>query len=85
MEDYIITFSNGNYAVAAYNKLHGYGYNIKLMQTPFSIRNECDLCIRAFNSEDVNMLIKQCKGQYHISNIYQGINHKGSYIYKLIT
>lgn len=84
MEVYIITFTNGNYAVAAFNKLQGYGLNIKLTQTPFSIRNECDLCIKAFNVDELNIILKECKGRFPISNVYSGMNHKGSYVYKLL-
>lgn len=85
MEVYIVTFKHGNYAVAAFNKLQGYGLeNIKLTQTPFSIRNECDLCIKAFNRDTLNIVLNECKGRFPVSNVYSGMNHNGSYVYKLL-
>lgn len=85
MEQYIITFRHGNYAVATYNKLHGYGLsNIKLTQTPFSIRSECDLCIIAYNRDALNDVIKYYNGGFPIQNVYERIIKNGSFIYKLI-
>jgi hypothetical protein len=44
MEVFIITFQHGNYALAAFNRLQERGIkNVQLIQTPFSIKNECDL------------------------------------------
>lgn len=84
MELYIITFKHGNYAVAAYNKLQGYGLrNIRLMQTPFSIKSECDLCIKAFGKEALNMVLNEC-GKYSVDNVYSAINKNGTYVYKLL-
>ncbi len=85
MEIYIITFKHGNYAVAAYNKLAGYGLkNIRLMQTPFSIKSECDLCIKTFNKETLDIILRECKGKYPVNNVYDAININGSYVYKLL-
>lgn len=85
MEVYIITFLHGNYAVAAYNKLQGYGVkNIHLMQTPFSIKNECDLCIRTNDRRTLDMVLNECRGKYPVSNVYSQINKNGSCVYKLL-
>lgn len=85
MEVYIITFLHGNYAVAAFSRLQGFGLkNIKLMQTPFSIKNECDLCIKATDSKTLDIVINECKGKFPISNVYSGMNRNGSYVYKLL-
>ncbi|MFA9423612.1 MAG: DUF3343 domain-containing protein [Sedimentibacter sp.] len=86
MEIYIITFKHGNYAVAAYNKLSGYGLkNIRLMQTPFSIISECDLCIKAFSREALEIILRECQGKYPVNNVYSVINNNGSYLYKLFS
>lgn len=86
MELYIVTFKHGNYAVAAYNKLYGYGLkDIRLTQTPFSIKNECDLCIKAFSKESMNVILRESKGKYHVANVYSAINNNGSYVYKLLS
>jgi len=86
MELYIITFKHGNYAVAAFNKLSGYGLkNIRLTQTPFSIKSECDLCIKAFSKEALNIILRECKGKYPIDNVYTSIYNNGSYVYKLLS
>jgi len=86
METYIITFKHGNYAVAAFNKLNGYGLNnIRLTQTPFSIKSECDLCIKALSRESMNVILRECKGKYPIDNVYSVINNNGSYVYKLLS
>lgn len=85
METYIVTFQHGNYAVAAFNKLQGYGVkNIKLMQTPFSIKNECDLCIRTNDNKTLDIVLNECKGKFPVSNVYCGMNRNGSYVYKLL-
>ena len=85
MEVYIITFQNGNYAVAAFSKLQGYGYkNIKLMQTPFSIKNECDICIKANDRKTLDIVLNECRGRFPISNVYSAVERNGSYVYKLL-
>lgn len=85
MELYIITFKHGNYAVAAYNKLSGYGIrNIRLMQTPFSIKSECDLCIKAFGKEALNTVLNECSGRNSVDNVYSAVNKNGTYVYKLL-
>ena len=85
MELYIITFKHGNYAVATFNKLTGYGINnLKLAQTPFSIKSECDMCIKAFNREAMNAVLREGTNNYSIDNVYSAINKNGSYIYKLL-
>lgn len=85
METYIVTFQHGNFAVAAFTKLQGYGVkNIKLMQTPFSIKNECDLCIKVNDNKTLNIVIDECKGKFPISNVYCGMTRNGSYVYKLL-
>ena len=85
MELYIITFKHGNYAVATYNKLASYGWrNLRLAQTPFSIKSECDMCIKAFNSEAMNAVLRECSSKNSIDNVYSVINSNGSYIYKLL-
>lgn len=85
METYIITFKHGNYAVATYNKLIGYGIkNIRLSQTPFSIRSECDMCIKAFGKDALNAVLSEGSLRNSIDNAYSAVNINGSYIYKLI-
>ena len=85
MEVYIITFQHGNYAVAAFSRLQGYGLkNIKLIQTPFSIKNECDICIRANDSRTLDAVLSECRNNFPISNVYVGMDRKGSYVYKLL-
>ena len=85
MEVYIITFLHGNYAVAAFNRLQGYGVqNIQLLQTPFSIKNECDLCIKTNDRKTLDIVLNQCKGKFPVSNVYSQINKNGSYVYKLL-
>ena len=85
MEVYIITFQNGNYAVAAFSKLQGYGYkNIKLIQTPFSIKNECDICIKTNDRKTLDIILNECRGRFPISNVYSAMERNGSYVYKLL-
>ncbi|HHZ03173.1 MAG TPA: DUF3343 domain-containing protein [Tissierellia bacterium] len=85
MEVYIVTFKHGNYAIAAFNKLQGYGVkNIRLTQTPFSIKNECDLCIKVFNRDTLDIVLKECKGRFPVSNVYFGTYRNGTYVYKLL-
>lgn len=86
MELYIITFKHGNYAVAAFNKLQGYGVrNIRLSQTPFSIKSECDLCIKAYGDDTLNIVLNECRGRYLVSNVYLEVNDNGRTVYKLIS
>lgn len=83
--EYIITFQHGNYALAAFSRLQGYGVrNIKLMQTPFSIKNECDLCIRTNDDKTLDIVLNECRGKFPVSNVYRGMNRNGSYVYKLL-
>ena len=85
MEFYIITFLHGNYAVAAFNRLQGYGVKgIQLMQTPFSIKNECDICIKTNNQKTLDTVLNECRGKFPVSNVYGRINKNGSYVYKLL-
>jgi len=85
MEVYIITFQHGNYAVAAFSKLQGYGLkNIKLIQTPFSIKNECDICIRANDRKTLDAVLSECRSKFPVSNVYVGMERNGSYVYKLL-
>lgn len=84
MEIYIITFKHANYAVAAFNKLTGYGVkNMKLTQTPFSIKGECDLCIRAISEYTLDIILDECHGKYPISNVYLEAKQDGRTVYKL--
>ena len=86
MEVYIITFKHGNYAVAAFNKLQGYGVrNMRVIQTPFSIKGECDLCIRANGNNTLNIILNECEGRYPISNVYMEAKQQGSTVYKLLS
>lgn len=83
--EYIITFQHGNYAVAAFNRLQGFGLkNIKLAQTPFSIKNECDLCIKANDWKTLNIVLNDCRGKFPINNVYSGAFQNGYYVYKLL-
>lgn len=85
MEQYIITFKHGNYAVAAHSRLEGYGYkNINLTQVPFSIKSECDLCLTTNDLETLKAILRECRGKYHINNVYSGIRQSGSLVYKLL-
>ncbi len=86
MEVYIITFKHGSYAVAAFNKLQGYGVrNMRVIQTPFSIKGECDLCIRANGNNTLNIILNECEGRYPISNVYMEAKQQGSTVYKLLS
>lgn len=83
--DYIITFQHGNYALAAFSRLQGYGVkNIRLMQTPFSIKNECDLCIKVSDQKTLDIVLNECMDKFPVSNVYIGVNRNGSYLYKLL-
>ncbi len=83
--DYIITFQHGNYALAAFSRLQGYGVkNIRLMQTPFSIKNECDLCIKVSDQKTLDIVLNECMDKFPVSNVYIGMNRNGSYLYKLL-
>lgn len=85
MDLYIITFQHGNYALAAFSRLQGLGFkNIKLMQTPFSIKNECDLCIKVTDDKTLDLLLQECKGRFTVANVYRGMYKNGSYVYKLL-
>ncbi len=86
MEVYIITFKHGSYAVAAFNKLQGYGVrNMRVSQTPFSIKGECDLCIRAKGQYTLSIILDECEGRYPVSNIYLEVDQSGSTVYKLLS
>jgi hypothetical protein len=86
MEVYIITFKHGSYAVAAFNKLQGYGVrNMRVSQTPFSIKGECDLCIRAIGQNTLNIILNECEGKYPVSNIYLEASQDGRTVYKLLS
>lgn len=83
--EYIITFQHGNYAIAAFSRLQGYGVkNIRLIQTPFSIKNECDLCIKVVDQNTLDIVLNECMGKFPVSNVYSGVNRNGSYLYKLL-
>jgi hypothetical protein len=85
MELYIITFKQGNYAVAAFNKLQGYGVrNIRLSPTPFSIKSECDMCIKAYGRNTLDIVLNECRGRYPVGNAYVEANDRGKTVYKLI-
>lgn len=85
MEVYIITFLHGNYAVAAFSRLQGFGYNnIKLTQTPFSIKNECDLCIKVNDRKTLDIVLNECRSKFPVSNVYSRMERNGSYVYKLL-
>jgi hypothetical protein len=85
MEVYIITFQHGNYAIAAFSKLQGYGLkNIKLIQTPFSIKNECDICIKVNDRKTLDLVLNECMSKFPVSNVYSGMERNGSYVYKLL-
>ena len=86
MELYIMTFKHGSYAVAAYNKLQGYGVrNIKASQTPFSLKGECDMCLKAYGQETLDIVLNECKGRYPVSNVYQEVNENGRTYYRLLS
>ena len=85
MELYIITFKHGNYAIAAFSKLESLGLkNIKLTSVPFSIKSECDLCIKTNNIETLKVILRECKGKYQINSVYSSIKVNGAYLYKLL-
>ncbi|WP_312811416.1 hypothetical protein [Sedimentibacter sp.] len=84
MELYIITFKHGNYAVAVFNKLQGYGVrNIYLTQTPFSIKSECDLCIKAYGENTYNIVMKECM-KVPVDNVFMEIKKDGKTMYKML-
>lgn len=86
MEVYIITFKHGSYAIAAFNKLQGYGVrNMRVSQTPFSIKGECDLSIRANGQNTLNIILNECKGKYPVSNVYLEVDQEGMTVYKLLS
>ncbi|HHY99866.1 MAG TPA: DUF3343 domain-containing protein, partial [Tissierellia bacterium] len=71
MEVFLITFLHGNYALAAFNRLQGCGIkNVQLIQTPFSIRNECDLCIKTNDPNTLDIILRECRG---VSNVYSQV------------
>jgi len=85
MELYIITFKHGNYAIAAFSKLERLKLNnVKLSSVPFSIKNECDLCIKTNDMETLKIILRECKGKYPINSIYSSIKVNGTYVYKLL-
>lgn len=85
MEIYIVTFRHRDYAVAAFSKLEGYGVrNIRLASVPFSIKSECDLCIKVTDTEALKTVLRECKGKNIINNIYSGIRVDGTFVYKLL-
>jgi hypothetical protein len=82
MEVFIITFQHGNYALAAFNRLQERGIkNVQLIQTPFSIMNECDLCIKTNDRRTLNIILNEFRG---VSNVYSQINRNGRNVYKLL-
>jgi len=85
MELYIITFRHGNYAIAAFSKLESLKLkNIKLASVPFSIKSECDLCIKTNDIETLKTILRECKVKYPINNVYSAIRVNGTYVYKLL-
>lgn len=87
MDIYIVTFKHGNYAVAAFSKLQSLNINnIKLSQVPFSIKSECDLCLKVYDTETLKFLLRECRGKFPVDNVYSAIrqNGNGMYIYKLL-
>ncbi len=85
MELYIITFMHGSYAIAAYNKLQGYGLkNIKVAQTPFSIKGECDMCIKTHDRKTLDIVLNECRKRYPVSNVYMEAKQDGRTVYKLL-
>lgn len=85
MELYIITFKHGNYAVAAFSRLEKLNLkNIRLSSVPFSIKSECDLCIKTNDVETLKIILRECKGKYYINNVYSAFKVNGTYSYKLL-
>lgn len=85
MEIYIITFRQGNYTIAAFSRLESLKFkDIKLSSVPFSIKSECDLCIKTNNFETLKEILRECKGKYPINNVYSSIKVNGTYVYKLL-
>lgn len=85
MELYIVTYKNASYAVAAYNKLLGYGVrNVRMSQTPFAIKGECDLCIKAYGENALDIVLNESRGKYPVNNVYLETNMDGKTVYKLI-
>jgi len=85
MEVYIITFKQGNYTVAAFCRLENMGFkDIRLSSVPFSIKSECDLCIKTFNYEMLKSILRECRGKYPINNVYSSIKSNGTYLYKVL-
>lgn len=85
MELYIITFKHGNYTIAAFSRLENLKLNnIRLASVPFSIKSECDLCIKTNGIETLKTIIRECKGRFPIDNVYSAIKVNGVYVYKLL-
>lgn len=85
MEIYIITFKQGNYTIAAFSRLENMGLkDIRLSSVPFSIKSECDLCIKTNNYEMLKSILRECRGKYPINNVYSSIKVNGTYVYKLL-
>lgn len=85
MELYIITFRQGNYAIAAFSRLESLNIsNIRLASVPFSIKSECDLCIKTNNTETLKLILRECKGKYLINSVYSAIKSNGTFVYKLL-
>lgn len=85
MELYIITFTNRNYAIAAFSKLENMRIkNIKLTSVPFSIKSECDICIKTNDRESLKAILRECKGKYPINNVYSSVKVNGANMYKVL-
>lgn len=85
MENYIITFKYGNYTIAAFSKLERLNLkNMKLSPVPFSIKSECNLCIKTNNIETLKIILRECEGKYPINSVYSSIFVNGAYSYKLL-
>jgi hypothetical protein len=85
MEIFIITFKHGNYAVAAFSHLEKIKMgNVKLSQIPFSIKSECDLCIKTNSNETLRFILRECKGRFPVDKVYGGTRQNGVYLYKLL-
>ncbi len=85
MELYIITFKHGNYTIAAFSRLEYLKIkNIKLSPVPFTIKSECDTCIKTNDLETLKTIIRECRSRFPIDNIYSAIKVNGTYVYKLL-
>ncbi|MGD9569266.1 MAG: hypothetical protein AB7V48_13325 [Sedimentibacter sp.] len=54
-----------------------------LIQETF-LKGECDMCIKAYDKNTLNIVLNECKNKYPISNVYLEATQDGKTVYKLL-